>query len=212
MKHSNWLFVLGLLVAAPAGAEVFMKATLADASAVLQLELQNTASMPSEVAGFDIYRLDAWRSDGGTLITQIALPRQNGRYEVVDPGIENDHLYLYTLKSVDVMRRPIAEDWGTYLSVGRALVAEATVVQGACDAYLQSCPAAFFQNGNPVRSVAPAVVGDGQYYRMYGRILGPSTAMSADMITEVDELVPMECLSTTAVAPSTWGQVKRFFH
>ena len=211
MKHCQWFFVLGLLAASPAGAQVFMQATLEDASAVLHVGLVETRWMPTGVAGFDIYRVDAWHPDAGTLVTPSVLPRQNGTYEIVDSGIQNDHLYFYELRSVDAMRQSITVDWGAYLSVGRALVAEATVVHEGCDAYLKSCPGAPFQNGDPVRGVAPSMVGDGQYYRMYGRIVGPSTPMSADVTTYVDEVVPTECSTLIAVEPSTWGHVKTLF-
>jgi len=212
MKHCKWLFVFGLLAAPQAFAQVFMKATLEDASsAVLRLQI-GTLSMASGVVGFDIYRHDAWRPEVETLLTPTAVPSQAGTYEIVDTGIQSDHLYLYEVRSVDATRKLIAVDWTDFLSVGRALVAEAKLVQGACDLYLESCPAASFRNGTAVQGVAACMVGEGQFYRMYGRIVGPPTPLSTDSITYVDELVPMACSPIVAVAPSTWGGVKALFH
>jgi hypothetical protein len=211
MKHCQWLFLFGLLAASQAHAQVMLKATLEEAHSVLRLTIEQTMSSPSGVAGYDIYRHDAWLEDPGTLVTHAVLPLQRGSYEVVDSGIQNDHLYVYELRAVDATRRPLNVDWVDYLSVGRALVAEAKVVQGACDLYLESCPTSNFKDAWVVQGAVGSLVGNGQYYRMYGHIAGPPTPMSSGTTTFVDEVVSMECASTVAVETSTWGHVKTLF-
>ena len=212
MKHCQWIILFGLLAAPQAYAQVMLKANLEETHSVLHLTIVETMSYPSAVAGYDIYRHDAWLGDPATLVTPTVLPVQKGSYEVVDSGIQNDHLYVYELRAVDAMRRTVSVDWVDFLSVGRALVAEAKVVQGAsCDLYLDSCPSSTFKDAWVVQGAVSSLVGDGQYYRMYGHIAGPPTPMSSGSTTFVDEAVPMECSSVVAVAPSTWGHFKTLF-
>jgi hypothetical protein len=174
-----------------------------------------------EVVGIDIYRRTHGAcGDEEIRITMDPIPRLRSQpfvLEFTDSHVSDGVLYHYQAVGVDAERRtrtslytvywmPGSND-ATFAGCGRTLAGHGTLVDDGWAWILQPCPGSCFGPAfvEPWFHDLEPYLGTGTPLRLYG---GFGWTVEGHMMV-VDGFEVEQC--TTAVQPSTWGDVKRLF-